>query len=79
MLEPGSSNCDQGLPLKCLRLGLLSDPVKKLEHRHPKCVGDNLDCIQCRVSLTVFKTTQVRLVEAALFPENDLAEPGLKP
>ncbi len=52
---------------------LFPDPFKQIEHRQPKCIGNNLDGIDRRIRPPILDPAQVRLVEATTFPEHDLA------
>jgi hypothetical protein len=56
---------------------LLPDPVKQLKHRQSKCIGNDLNGIERGIGPAILNPTQVRLVEAAPFPEHDLALAGL--
>ena len=49
-------------------------PIKQLKHGQPQRIGNDLNRIQRRIGLPSFYAAQVGLIEAAPFPEFDLAQ-----
>ena len=54
----------------------LLDPFEQLEDRQTESIGDDLDRIQRRVSLSVLDTAEIRLIKPAPFAKLDLAHPS---
>lgn len=71
--------CTPNLSGFLLRRHLLPYPIKQLEHRHAKAVGNDFQSIDRRIGLTVLYPAQVGLIEAALLTKFDLAQSYVLP
>ena len=56
---------------------LLPNLIKEVKHCQPQCIGNDLYSINRRIRPPILNPAQVRLVEAAPFPELDLAQASL--